>query len=126
MTEILFHGGPVITVDDTCQNPEAVIARNGKIAFVGALPEARQALGVDHVGIDLRGRFLLPRFIDAHSHPLWAAKTRGAPVVDIRAETVPTYEAVLAKVERRVAVAQPGEHLLFFGLDAQLHDGLSD
>ena len=123
MRQTLFHGGSIITVDGANPNPDSAIIQDDKIAFVGTLDDAEGVLKADHERIDLGGRFLLPGFVDAHSHPLWAAKTRGSPVVDIRAETVPTYEAVLGKVERRVAAARPGEHLLFFGLDAQLHDG---
>ena len=123
MTETLFHGGPIITVDEAAPDPEAVVVRDGRIAFAGSRAEAERSLRGDAERIDLGGDVLLPGFIDAHSHPLWAAKTRGAPVVDIRAETVPTFDAVLAKIERRVAAARPGEHLLFFGLDAQLHGG---
>lgn len=123
MRETIFYGGTIITVDDSAPNPEAVVTRDGRIAFVGSHAGAESLLGEDPERIDLAGKFLLPGFIDAHSHPLWAAKTRGAPVVDIRAETVPTFEAVLAKIERRVAAAKPEEHLLFFGLDAQLHEG---
>lgn len=123
MRETLFHGGAIITVDDAAASPEAVVVRDGRIAFVGPLADAEGLLGESPERIDLNRNFLLPGFIDAHSHPLWAAKTRGAPVVDIRAETVPTFDAVLAKIERRVAAAKPGEHLLFFGLDAQLHEG---
>ncbi|MFK8036433.1 MAG: amidohydrolase [Hyphomicrobiales bacterium] len=121
MTETLFFGGTIVTVDESNPSPEAIVVRDGKIAFVGALEAAKASLSPGHTAIDLDGSALLPGFIDAHSHPLWAAKTRGAPVVDVRAETVPTYAALIAKVRRRVAVAKPGEHLLFFGLDAQLH-----
>ncbi len=123
MTETLFFGGTIITVDDAFGSPEAVLIRDGRIICAGTRAEAEQIAGDAPARIDLAGNVLLPGFIDAHSHPLWSAKTRGAPVVDIRAETVPSHDAVLAKIERRVAVAKPGEHLLFFGLDAQLHDG---
>lgn len=123
MKETLFFGGTIITVDDSLPSPEAVLIRDGRIVFVGTCAEAEQVAGDAPARIDLAGKFLLPGFIDAHSHPLWSAKTRGAPVVDVRAETVPSYDAVLAKIERRVAIAKPGEHLLFFGLDAQLHEG---
>ncbi|MEP3279023.1 MAG: amidohydrolase [Stappiaceae bacterium] len=123
MTQTLFFGGTIIAVDEDLQEPEAVLVQDGRIAFVGTLAEAEQVAGQTPARIDLAGKFLLPGFIDAHSHPLWSAKTRGAPVVDVRAETVPTYDAVLAKIERKVAAAHPGEHLLFFGLDAQLHHG---
>ena len=123
MKETIFHGGTIITVDENAANPEAVVVRDGTIVFVGSRLDAERSVRGDPTHIDLEGNCLLPGFIDAHSHPLWAAKTRGDPVVDIRAETVPTFEAVLAKIERRVAAAKPGEHLLFFGLDAQLHNG---
>ncbi len=123
MKETIFHSGTIITVDESAANPEAVVVRDGTIVFVGSRLDAERSVRGDPTRIDLEGNCLLPGFIDAHSHPLWAAKTRGDPVVDIRAETVPTFEAVLAKIERRVAAARPGEHLLFFGLDAQLHHG---
>ena len=119
----LFFGGHILTVDDSIPRAEAVFVSDGTITHVGSLSEAEAMADATTERVDLSGSVLLPGFIDAHSHPLWAAKTRGAPVVDIRAETVPTFDAVLGKIERRVAAAKPGEHLLFFGLDAQLHDG---
>ncbi|GAB5468465.1 MAG: amidohydrolase [Rhodospirillales bacterium] len=121
MSGRLFFGGPIVTMDPACPSPEAVAVRDGKIVATGDKAAAMAALDAGYESVDLEGRCLLPGFIDAHSHPLWAAKTRGAPVVDVRAETVPTYAALLGKIERRVAAAKPGEHLLFFGLDAQLH-----
>lgn len=123
MTATLFYGGLIVSVDDAVANPEAVIVNGGRIAFVGTLADAQTHITNATTHVDLNGSTLLPGFIDAHSHPLWAAKTRGAPVVDIRAEVVPTYDAVLAKIERRIAAASPAEYLLFFGLDAQLHEG---
>lgn len=121
MSETLFSGGEIVSLEDDFASPEAVLVRDGKIAHVGGFAEARAQASAHVEHVDLSGHCLLPGFIDAHSHPLWAAKTRGAPVVDVRAETVPTYAALLGKVRRRVAAAKPGEHLLFFGLDAQLH-----
>lgn len=121
MAAHLFFGGTIITMDEDRPTVDAVAINDGRIVAMGQTDQVRQAVGPDCPETDLEGRILLPGFIEAHSHILWAAKTRGAPVVDVRAETVPTYQALLAKVRRRVAVAKPGEHLLFFGLDAQLH-----
>ena len=123
MKETIFHGGTIITVDESTANPEVVVAHDGTIKFTGSRSEAERNLSGAPTYVDLDGNCLLPGFIDAHSHPLWAAKTRGSPVVDVRPEIVPTFDAVLAKIERRVAVAEPGEYLLFFGLDTQLHHG---
>ena len=121
MNAFVLTGGPIVTMDPARPSPEAVGVRNGRIVTVGALDDARDALGSKPKVVDLAGSTLLPGFIDAHSHILWAAKTRGAPVVDVRAETVATYRALIGKVRRRVATARPGEFLLFFGLDPQLH-----
>ncbi|MET1412101.1 amidohydrolase family protein [Roseibium sp. HPY-6] len=123
MTRAIFFGGKITTVDEAFQSPEAVAIADGKIVKVGTMADCETQAGEVAERVDLEGKFLLPGFIDAHSHPLWSAKTRGAPVVDIRAETVPSFEAVMGKIKRRVAASLPGEHLLFFGLDAQLHDG---
>ena len=121
MNAQVFVGGPIVTMDPAHPNPEAIGTLEGRIASVGRLVDVRNAVGSNSRTIDLAGRTLLPGFIDAHSHILWGAKTRGEPVVDVRAVTVPTYRALLGKVRRRVAAAKPGEYLLFFGLDAQLH-----
>ncbi|MCY4227313.1 MAG: amidohydrolase family protein [Gammaproteobacteria bacterium] len=121
MHSLIFTGGPVVTMDPAFPDPEAVGLRNGRIMSIGLLSDVMEAIGPESRIIDLEGNTLLPGFIDAHSHILWAAKTRGAPVVDIRPEIVPTYRAALGKIRRRVSAATPGEFLLFFGLDAQLH-----
>ncbi|MCR8549159.1 amidohydrolase [Salipiger sp. P9] len=124
MSTTIFHNGSILTMEDG-DAPEAVAIDGGYICAVGALGDVR-AVCPDAVEVDLKGRALLPGFIDAHSHPLWAAKTRGAPVVDIRAETVPTYAAIVARIKRRVAAAAPGEHLIFFGLDPTLHPDMEN
>ena len=125
MKDTLFFGGTIITMDDNIRDPEAVAVRDGKIIYVGSLASANDKVAEHCERVDLAGNCLLPGFIEAHSHPLWAAKTRGAPVVDVRAETVPTYGAIIEKIKRRVRAANPGEFLLFFGLDAQLHSDMA-
>ena len=124
--DTIFFGGPIVTVDPDHPTPDGVLISGGRIASVGALTDLRARVGSNANMVDLAGKALLPGFIDAHSHPIWAAKTRGSPVVDVRAETVPTYAALIAKIRRRVAVADPGEFLLFFGLDAQLHPDMEE
>lgn len=121
MSGTLFYGGTIVTQDPKYPAPEAVLISCGKIVAVGDLADIQPRADKATVKHDLAGQTLLPGFIEAHSHPIWAAKTRGAPVVDVRANIVPTYAALIGKIKRRVAVAEPGEHLLFFGLDAQLH-----
>jgi len=124
LSSILFFGGTVLTMSSDSHSAEAVLVSSGKISAVGSLNDLRLRAGPDVELMDLDGKVLMPGFIDAHSHILWAAKTRGAPVIDVRAQTVPTYQALLAKMTRQVAASAEGEPLLFFGLDPQLHHDL--
>ena len=48
--------------------PEAVLVQNGVIKKVGHLDELRNIAGKRVKEYDLRGKCLMPAFIDAHSH----------------------------------------------------------
>ncbi len=79
----LYRGGPIVTMDgDTPQMVEAVVTREGRIAFVGTEKAARKAAGKDAAIRDLEGATLLPGFIDAHSH--FTAATMSAGGLDLR------------------------------------------
>ncbi len=65
----VWSGGPIITMaGDTVENAEAIAVRDGKIIAVGSLESVRKAAGKKAVSVDLKGRTLLPGFIDAHGH----------------------------------------------------------
>jgi len=65
----VWSGGPIITMaGDTAESAEAIAVRDGKIIAVGSLASVRKAAGKKAVRVDLKGRTLLPGFIDAHGH----------------------------------------------------------
>ena len=65
----MYFGGDIITMEgDSAVYAEAIVVKNGKIAFVGSKEEAMKAAGDDHQMIDLEEKTLLPGFLDAHSH----------------------------------------------------------
>lgn len=79
----LYRGGTIVTMDgDTPQTVEAVVARDGRIAFAGPEKAARAAAGKDAVVRDLKGATMLPGFIDAHSH--FTVATMMAGGLDLR------------------------------------------
>lgn len=67
MMDSLYYNGNIVTMEEGGQ-PEAVVVKNGMIAFVGGLDEARKAAGPRINEVDLNGQCLMPSFIDAHSH----------------------------------------------------------
>ncbi len=64
----LMFGGPIhAALDPGDPAPEALVVRDGKVAFVGRLAEARRlAQGLPE--IDLKGAAAYPGFIDSHVH----------------------------------------------------------
>lgn len=79
----LYRGGTIVTMDgDTPETVEAVVARDGRIAFAGAETEARKAAGPAAAIRDLGGATMLPGFIDAHSH--FTVATTMAGGLDLR------------------------------------------
>ncbi|MFZ9347886.1 MAG: amidohydrolase [Arenimonas sp.] len=69
--DAVYSGGDILTMaGDQPQYVEALAVKDGKISFVGTKAEADKLAGKDTRQIDLKGRTLLPGFIDAHSHAL--------------------------------------------------------
>ena len=73
MLPTLYFGGRILTmVGDQPQYVEAVIEKDGKIAFTGSLTDAEK-LFPDASKKDLEGRTMMPGHIDPHLHPSMAA-----------------------------------------------------
>lgn len=64
----LYYNGDIITMNsEKPEYAEAIVIQNGKIVFVGSKTEAKSKF-VNAEKTDLKGKTLLPGFIDPHSH----------------------------------------------------------
>jgi len=67
--DAIYFGGDIITMEgDSATYTEAVAVRDGKIVYVGMKADAEKMKGDSTVMHDLKGKTLLPGFIDPHSH----------------------------------------------------------
>lgn len=66
MNQTLYENGNILTMEDS--PAQAVLVRDGRIAFAGDNRQARLLAGPDTHRVDLKGDTLMPAFIDAHSH----------------------------------------------------------
>lgn len=65
----IYAGGPIITMEgEEAETVEALAVRNGRILAIGADAVVAKAAGKKAKRVDLKGRTLLPGFIDAHGH----------------------------------------------------------
>src|SRR5258708_38245703 len=66
--EIVFTNANVWTVDSSKPRAEAVAVTNGKILAVGSKHDIAAYISPKTVIVDLKGKFMLPGFIDDHTH----------------------------------------------------------
>lgn len=118
---VIYHGGEILTM----QGPspvyvEALAVRDGKILFAGTLTEAQKLAGETSYHIDLRGKTLLPGFIDTHGHFVYFGKN----LVDANLFGCADIAELIARMERQAAVTPADAWIVGFGYQARtLKDG---
>ena len=66
--DAIFSGGDIITMVEASPDAEAIAIKGGRIIAAGSKPEVMKHRGNNTRMIDLKGKALLPGFIDAHGH----------------------------------------------------------
>ena len=70
----IYYGGDILTMaSDTAQYAQAVAVLNGEILFVGSKEQALQHQSDGTAMVDLKGKTMMPGFIEPHLHPSIAA-----------------------------------------------------
>ena len=59
-------GGPILTMNDAAMRAEAIAEADGIILAVGSRADVMKLKGPKTQVIDLKGRTLIPGFVDAH------------------------------------------------------------
>jgi predicted amidohydrolase YtcJ len=66
--DAVYHNGKVLTVDERFSTAQALAVRDGKVMAVGSNSEILNLAGPKTVRLDLKGKTIIPGFIDTHSH----------------------------------------------------------
>lgn len=66
--EIVLHGGHILTMDANEPQAQAVLLRGQEIVAVGSDADIMAEAGPQATQIDLKGKVLVPGFIDSHQH----------------------------------------------------------
>jgi hypothetical protein len=70
----IYYGGDILTMEgDSAVYAEAVAIKDGMILFVGAKEDAENLKGDSTTMNDLKGKTMMPGFIEPHVHPSIAA-----------------------------------------------------
>lgn len=113
--DLVLRSGAVISMETGMNGASAVAIKGDKIAFVGKDEEAMGLAGPDTEVIDLKGKILLPGFIESHMHPMmYGSNLLG---VDCGGENTKSIENMLEALEKKVKNTPEGEWIKGFGWD---------
>lgn len=117
----VFIHGEVITMDSSNRIVEAISVRDDRIEALGTSDEMLALVGDQTTVIDLRGRTLMPGFIDAHGHFPGSALTEVA--ADLTSPPVGnklSVADVLQALKEQADKTAPGDWVRGFGYDDTL------
>lgn len=66
--DVIYSGGPILTMDDGNPRVEAVAVKSGRILAAGTADAVMTLKGANTRLVDLGGRTMLPGFVDSHGH----------------------------------------------------------
>lgn len=104
--DVIFRGGPILTITGKAPRAEAIAIRGNKIVAVGKAEDVLGLSGSKTRLVDLKGRTLMPGLIDPHMHFVF---TVFEDWIDVSPITTPDYATVLAKLKAGIAKAKEGE-----------------
>ncbi|MCR5880680.1 amidohydrolase family protein [Phenylobacterium sp. J367] len=108
VADLVLVNGKVITVDPKETVANAVAVRGNRIVAVGDVSAWR---GPQTKVIDLKGRALLPGFIDAHSHVEGMAGVESR-YIKVQAPPLKDGKAIIAELRKAQAKLPPGAWLV--------------
>lgn len=94
--DLILLNGKIYTVNAAMPWAEAVVIKNGTIAFVGSSTAAKEFDDGTAKIIDLAGRFVLPGLHDVHMHPLEAGSEQIACTLDDN-DAITAWQAAIAQ-----------------------------
>jgi predicted amidohydrolase YtcJ len=131
----VYYNGDILTMEGESANyAEAVVVKDGKIIFVGNKDEAMKQAGDDHTMVDLKGKTMMPGFIDPHLHPnlgCFILNTKFATPFDWsfpwgKVKAVRGHKAFINKIKEYAnEIANPAEQLIVWGYMEPFHGEMS-
>jgi predicted amidohydrolase YtcJ len=101
VADVIYVGGPIVTMNDAQPGAEALAVKEGKILAVGTRAEIEKAnKGNATTVVDLAGKTLMPGFIDGHAHAQqFGTQAVGANLLAPPDGTVNTIDDLVARLK---------------------------
>jgi len=118
----IWFGGPILTMNDAAMRAEAVAERGGRIVAVGKRRDVMKLKGPRTELVDLKGRTLVPGFVDAHGHVLMgglqalSANLLAPPDGEVR-DIASLQQTLRDWMQKNAAAVEKAKLIIGFGYD---------
>lgn len=116
--DFIVHNANIITVDQGFSVANTMAIKEGKILYVGDREDINQWKGEFTHVLDLKGKTVMPGFVEPHSHPIASAALYNW--VDVSGMKHKTAKNALKALKKAVRETPKGEWILAFGWDMML------
>lgn len=106
--DLILTSGNIVTVSEKYPSAESVAIKENKIIWIGSNDEAKNYIGGSTVKIDLKGKTVIPGFIESHAHFLGLGES--LRILDLR--NAANWESIVKIVEEAVAKSKPNEWII--------------
>lgn len=120
----IYFGGPIITMNDSALIVEAVSVKGNRVLETGRLRDIKKTADSQTQMIDLKGRALLPGFVDPHGHfnttgtnDLFFANLNPPPISNIQKYNV---DALISELKKLAEKTKEGDPVIGSGYDDTL------
>ena len=106
--DLIVYNGKIVTVDSDSSVCRAMAVKDNRILRVGSNKEILQLKGDDTKVLNLKGKMVMPGFIDSHVHPAGACMTE----FDHPIPQMDSIEDVLNYIKMRAGVLADGQWIV--------------
>lgn len=133
--DAIYFGGDILTMEGKeAQYVEAVAIKDGKILYVGTKSEAEKFKDETTITTDLKGKTMLPGFIEPHVHPSIAGTMLPNEIISMNDWVLPSgtkkavvgHEAYIKRITESItANSKPEEAYIIWGFHQLWHGELT-
>jgi predicted amidohydrolase YtcJ len=114
--DLILVDGVVITMNSSAPFAQAVAMTEDKIVAVGTTSEIRRWIGKKTKTVDLKGKAVMPGFIDSHAHIIWL----GFQSSELDLRNVSSIESIQQRLREKVKETKKGKWIFGRGWDQDL------
>ena len=120
--DIVLLSGNIATINDVMPHAEAIAIKGDTIQSVGSNSEIKKLVGENTEVIDLKGKFIMPGFIESHAHFLGL----GNSIMILNLNSAANWDEIIALVAEAADKSQPGDWIIGRGWHQEKWDPVPD